>query len=102
MARLSRRKHAAVKATVAEAVQRILEHGQRVLAFRESCAKKQGGSEFSSRVREWLGMSDATASRWCRIGEAYEKLFPAGKSLPLSWRLISEIADLPGDVIEPT
>ena len=92
--------HAAMRASLSEAGGRIVDLARALYGLKQSCEKKQGGSEFSNRVRELTGMSQSLASKFCVIGEHAEKLISAGISLPPSINTLYAITELPAEVIE--
>lgn len=50
-------------------VKALLDFGKRVQEYKQSCKVKQGGTEFASNMKEWLGMSKQVSMEWARIGE---------------------------------
>jgi len=76
-------------------VEGILEHGKLIYEYKQSCEKSHySGTDFGSNIKEWLGYSPSTSTRWVQIGQNLDSLFPIGKSLPSSLSTILEIAKL--------
>jgi len=85
---------------VSTSVPAILEFAKEVAAFKADCQTKQGGTDFSEKVQEWLGMSQPIAEKWARIGSG-SNLFTLGiTSLPPSMSTIYQLTTLSEEVIE--
>ena len=80
-------------------VESILEFGNRMHQYKQTCEKKQGGSTFSKDVQEWLGMSQQSADQWVQIGRS-EKLTSITGKLPTGQHAIYLLTTLPDEVFE--
>ena len=92
----------ALESQYLKTVKGILDFGLMVYQFKQWCekaGKKKGGSVFSSSVEEWRAMSQTTASKWCRIGEEYDRLIRVTNNLPAAFDTIYEITSLPDEIL---
>jgi hypothetical protein len=65
-----------------------------VHAFRLDCDDTQGGSEFSQKGCEWLGVTHGQLSQWDAVGRRAGELVGAPTTLPASEDSICRLASL--------
>jgi hypothetical protein len=78
----------------------MVELGRRIFEFRKHCESTQGGSAFSEKMHEWLGMSPSTASRWLAIGRKADELLSVGQNLPEAFRVLAQLSKLSIDELD--
>lgn len=84
------------KLKASDAMMAYINFGREVLAFRESCEKVQGGSEFSRKGCEWLGCTQPELSVLAAVGERADELMERFISFPnvSSIGLVARLPDL--------
>lgn len=78
-----------------KSVPAVLAFAAEVKAFNDDCTeRKQGGSTFTMMAQHWLGMSQASVSKWLNVGET-SKLIRSANNLPPAMETIYTLAKLP-------
>jgi len=77
----------------------FIEFSKAVYDYKQECAPVKGGSSFSKDVKDWIGLSQPSASKLCSIGAAYDSIAPFKNKLPTSRNALVELSKLDSDLI---